>query len=277
MLPNLIIIGAMKCGTTSLHYYLDQHPQVSMSRVKEINFFVTECQWHRGVEWYASHFSGKAAVRGEACTNYTKFPFWAGVPQRMHSVIPDARLIYIVGDPIKRILSHYVQRYAWRQEERSLPEALSGFADNPYVTRSRYFMQLEQYLEYYPPSSILVITKEDLYAKRLATLQTVFRFLEVDASFTSPRFSQVRHPSSAKRRLTRAGVFLARLPGMRFIDRPPHEERGWVEKWIYRALSRGFERPTLAETLRQELADHLREDVRQLKEYTGREFEDWRL
>src|SRR6059058_6332030 len=73
-LPNLIVIGAQKCGTSGLHYYLSLHPEVSMSRPKELNFFIVERNWPRGTEWYAAHFEPRAIVRGESSPNYTAYP-----------------------------------------------------------------------------------------------------------------------------------------------------------------------------------------------------------
>src|ERR687894_2292944 len=73
-LPNLIVIGAQKCGTSVLHYYLSLHPEVSMSRPKELNFFIEERNWPRGLDWYKSQFDGDARVRGEASPNYTAYP-----------------------------------------------------------------------------------------------------------------------------------------------------------------------------------------------------------
>jgi hypothetical protein len=64
--PNLVVIGGLKCGTTSLHHYLNLHPEIQMSRPKELNFFVAELNWPLGVEWYESHFRAGAAVRGES-------------------------------------------------------------------------------------------------------------------------------------------------------------------------------------------------------------------
>ena len=78
-LPNLIVIGGLKCGTTSLHHYLNLHPQVAMSRPKELNFFVAELNWELGADWYASHFDRTAQVRGETSPHYTNLPRFAGV------------------------------------------------------------------------------------------------------------------------------------------------------------------------------------------------------
>src|SRR5918992_1234170 len=110
MLPNFLIIGAAKAGTTSLWAYLREHPQVFMAEPKELHFFVAASNWKRGLGWYESHFDrakGSVAV-GEACGAYSRFPTHRGVPARIAGVVPDARLIYLVRHPIDRMVSNYV-------------------------------------------------------------------------------------------------------------------------------------------------------------------------
>ena len=107
-LPNLVVIGGLKCGTTSLHHYLNLHPQIAMSRPKELNFFVDELNWELGPDWYASHFSADAAVRGESSPHYTNRPRFEGVAGRMHGLLGEARVAYVVRYPIDRLLSHYL-------------------------------------------------------------------------------------------------------------------------------------------------------------------------
>ena len=107
-MPNLIIIGGLKCGTTSIHHYLGLHPEIQMSKPKELNFFVAELNWDLGLDWYASRFDDRFPVRGESSPHYTNLPRFTGVAERIREHCPDARLIYMVRDPIKRILSHWV-------------------------------------------------------------------------------------------------------------------------------------------------------------------------
>ena len=108
MLPNLIIIGAMKCGTSALHQYLDQHPDIAMSKEKELDFFIEDRNWRKGLDWYRSMFPDSGVVRGEASPDYTHYPAIPGVPERMHTVVPGAKLIYMVRDPVERMLSQYM-------------------------------------------------------------------------------------------------------------------------------------------------------------------------
>src|ERR687895_490160 len=110
MLPNFLIIGAAKAGTTSMWAYLREHPQVFMAEPKELHFFVAESNWKRGMRWYESHFQDatNAVAIGEACGAYTRFPRFRGVSERIASIVPHARLIYLVRHPIDRMVSNYV-------------------------------------------------------------------------------------------------------------------------------------------------------------------------
>jgi hypothetical protein len=108
-LPSLIVIGAQKCGTSSLHAYLDAHPEIAMSTPKELDFFGGPgfANWERGVDWYRAQFDPEAPVRGESSPSYTAYPFVVGTPERIHALVPGAKLIYMVRDPIERLLSQW--------------------------------------------------------------------------------------------------------------------------------------------------------------------------
>src|SRR5687768_6479955 len=195
MLPTFIIIGAMKSGTTSLHHYLDLHPEIIMSKMKETNFFL-EDNYRKGLKWYEGQFIGQAKVYGETSPNYSKYPTLAGIPQRMYSVVLEAKLIYILRDPIDRIISHYMHKCRTDSEKRSIAEVLSNLDDNHYVAASQYYRQLEQYLNYYPRERILILTAEELKTQPQATLKTIFKFLDVDDSFYSPEYARKFNQSS---------------------------------------------------------------------------------
>jgi sulfotransferase family protein len=278
LLPNLIVIGAMKAGTTSLHVYLSLHPEIFMSADKEPRFFNEEWNWHRGLEWYEAQFPERAAIRGESTPDYTKFPAMRNVPERIHSVIPDARLIYLVRDPIDRIVSHYVDAYSFGRVHGTLEDELAHFEDCHFVNCSRYYLQLEQYLEYFDPGSILVLVSEELRNDRQRTLQTAFRFLGVEESFAAPEWETTHYGGEDLRRKTRIGYGLLRLaevvrssPMRRYL---PRQLMAPIR--AFNALTaRRIQRPTMDESLRAELAEYLREDVDKLRRFTGQQFESW--
>lgn len=275
ILPNLIIIGAMKAGTTSLHHYLKLHPQISMSQEKELDFFIEEKNWHRGIEWYQSQFSGQAQIYGEASPNYTNYPWWKGIPQRMYSVVPDAKLVYILRDPIKRIISHYIHQYDCGKENRTFAQALEDFQDNTYLNLSRYSLQLEQYLNYFPRSNILIITTEELDNSPDKTLQTIFDFLNIEHYSLSSAISKKLHKSEFKRRKTDLGVRLSETQLLKAVGRLPPQIRYKAQKIIYFPFSKKIDTPTVTSELRQRIIDYLREDINILKQYTGLDFKEW--
>jgi hypothetical protein len=274
-LPNLIVIGAQKCATSSLHYYLSLHPEIFMSHEKELNFFSMQHNWPRGVEWYKANFCGEAKIYGESSPEYTNYPQQPGVAERIAALVPEVKLIYLVRDPIERIISHYVHLYARHLEDRPIDEALQQLENNHYLRRSRYFMQLDQYIGRFPESNLLVITTESLLGQRLATLQRVFQFLGVDDQFDSPRFKTRQHQSSHKRRKTQLGRLIEESFGMRLEKLLPYRAR-WPVRWLlYWPFSKPIPRPVVSEDIRQKLQIALTPDINRLRAYTGQEFADW--
>jgi len=276
-LPNLIIIGGLKCGTTSLHHYLNLHPEIAMSRPKELNFFVAELNWPLGRDWYAGHFDPKAPVRGESSPHYTNRPAFAGVPERMREVLGDeVRLIYVVRDPIDRMLSHYLHNLGGGYDERPLTEALAE-PESSYVARSRYFFQLEPYLEAFGRDRIQIVSREDLKRDRPETMRRAFAFCEVDPDFTSEQFEREWETGVAKtggrfRVMDRA----VRLPGLRALDRNfdrlPESLRWIVERLVHDPEGGEAPKPELPADLRERLVEVLGDDVARLEELTGRRF-----
>ena len=273
-LPNLIVIGAQKCGTSVLHYYLIIHPEVSMSKPKELNFFIEERNWPRGIDWYKSQFDADARVRGEASPNYPAFPQHQGVPERMASVVPDAKLIYMVRDPLERIAAHWVHNYAKRREKGTLAETLVH-PNTSYVTRSKYAMQLERFLEHYPKEQVLVFQQSELRHKRMETLRQVFDFVGVDAGFEHPRFEQERHQTSGKTRATRLAVRLERMGRSRRGRLLP--SNFWLVLDDRLPLRRTIKRPDVRASLPPDTLAELRADAERLRELTGRDFSNWKI
>lgn len=268
----------MKAATTSLHYYLDHHPQIAMSKEKELNFFVEEKNWHKGADWYMSHFNPNVAVTGESSPNYTNHPHLANVPKRMHSVIPDVKLIYCVRDPLERIISQYIHQVAAGRESRTIDEALFDLDDNnQYIRRSKYFMQLQQYLEFYDRSRILIVDSNNLHKDARNTMNHVYRFLEVNYPFSTSRSYKISHKSNYKRRKTKIGQFCANTSLGKALERLPFTVRSYVDWFVFLPFSRKIAEPQLIPRLKQKMIDHLQEDVDQLRKFTGCQFSDWCL
>jgi hypothetical protein len=277
-LPTFIIIGAMKAGTTSLWRYLSEHPDVFMAEEKEPDFFVEEKTWGRGRGWYESLFAdGEASVaRGEASTSYTKHPFFAGVPERMVSVVPDVRLVYVLRHPVERIVSQY--RHALRAgwEKVTLERALDT---NPqYVDISSYASQLERYAGLFDRANILTVLAEHLRSDRPRTMQRVFSFIGVDPTW---------EPAEPAAELHAAGTEPTRRPGAALLDRLPG--RAAARRLLPAGIRSTYHRLTaldhpdrvaLSEQATARLLDRLRPDLERLPALVGDDiagFDAWGL
>ncbi len=197
-LPDFVIIGTQKGGTTALAQYLRAHPQIDMPERKEIDFFIDAAvdpyglhepgTWHLGVDWYRRQFPGDKPICGEASPNYTLGPNVARVVPRMATVLPAARLIYLVRNPLERIRSHY------RMTIRKPGAVASSFPDfvahSDTLATSAYGTALRALLRRFPAERILVLESADLDHRRRESLASVFRFLGVDDRFWSAGFDR---------------------------------------------------------------------------------------
>lgn len=208
-LPDAVIIGAMKCGTTSLNAWLRYHPQVLFPCRKEIHYFDQHAE--RSVGWYRSHFPLRRrlqASQGGSCAIEATpaYIFRPEVPARLHALLPQARLIAILRDPVRRAISHYDHRHRHGRELRSIEEALTAPHDidddgrqvphNLYKNRGYYAQQLKRFLEVYPREQLLVLRSEDLFSDPDAVYRQVLEFLRIDAS----QPLQDRRPRNVSRR-----------------------------------------------------------------------------
>jgi hypothetical protein len=280
LLPNLIVIGAPKAGTSSLHFYLDLHPQVAMSRVKELSYFWRE-DWRERRAWYEAQFEfpdREVRVSGESTPFYAAYPFRQNVPERMRELVPNVKLIYMVRDPIDRLLSHWVQR-AGDGDRAPFEKYMDEYEqpDNRIVCPSRYWLQVERYMHLFDPSQLLVVDQHDLRVRRRETLRAVFRFLEVDDSFESIRLEReinTRAEKVAPRRLGAQAWDRVLRPAGR---RAPERIRAIVRTPATRLLYRPIPEPVLTATMRARLRAMLAPEVQALRRFTGKQFETWSL
>lgn len=276
MLPNLLVIGAMKGGTTSLWEYLRSHPQVFMSETKEIHYFDDPRHFARGTDWYAGHFTGAGPqhlVVGEATPAYTRFPLHRDVPLRASRLVPDAKLIYVLREPVSRIRSHYLHHRSLGFERAPFEQAV--LQHSTYVDTSRYAMQLEQWLRHYPRERLLVLTSEELRTSQREAMRRVYAFLGVDPEWqptaeelhrTEDKY--VPHPAAFRLRQTRVGAALA--------ERAPTSLRPALQAvWSLTRYHPDTGGAELDEALRDVLVDLLRDDVHRLPDYLGPDFDCW--
>mgnify|MGYP006290587211 CR=1 FL=1 len=269
-LPTFIIIGAMKAGTTSLYRYLEVHPQITMSRRKEINFFVAEKSWNKGARWYKRQFTGPGPCFGEASPNYTKYPAFKGVPSRMHEVVPQVRLIYVVRDPLQRIVSHYKHNVDAGRELRPLVDAIRGGRENHYIQTGLYYTQVRQFLERFDEEQLLIVSLESLRRRPREVLARVVEHVGANPVF--------RFPLSTFRSYGTSREKVRPNPLGRLVIR--------FSRGLYRGILRltpqvvgtplqGFSHLGFPVEVRERLEELFSPEIEALKELAGESLEGW--
>lgn len=176
-LPDFVILGAMKCGTSTLHEQLALRSGVFMSTPKEPNFFSDDAQWARGLDWYRALFDGARPDQlcGESSTHYTKLPTHPRAAERLHAHVPEARLVYVMRDPLSRIVSQYQHEWSQREVEPGFVRALERH--ERFVAYSEYARQLEPYLAAWGTERVLPLAFERMLAHPDDVLREVCAFL----------------------------------------------------------------------------------------------------
>jgi hypothetical protein len=195
-LPDFLILGAQKAGTTALYAYLRWHPGVTGPSWKEVSFF--DRHYERGTAWYRGHFPlrPRGRIVGEASPGYLFHPL---APGRVRATVPRAKLIALVRDPVDRALSHYHHEVALGREPLSFEEALDAepnrtrgeeermlrepgyfsqaWWDYTYVARGRYAEQLERWFAVFPREQVLVLPSDELSADPAQTYARILDYL----------------------------------------------------------------------------------------------------
>jgi hypothetical protein len=202
VLPNFLIIGAARCGTTTLYSYLAEHPQIFLpaSKRPEPHFFYREDEYAKGLQWYQKRYfsawSGQTAV-GEASTSYI---FGPEVAQRLKENLPDVKLIALLRNPMDRAFSNYwasrqngLETLSFddaikREEERSRDPKMKHIMPFAYIARSRYDEQLQRFLAVFGAKQVRVHLFEDMLRNPARVLRDLLEFLEV---YPQHRFSRL--------------------------------------------------------------------------------------
>lgn len=273
-LPNFLIIGSMKSGTTSLYQYLRTHPNIYMPKYKEPQFFSDDDIFAKGRQWYENLFKSghKDQIKGEASTNYTKYPVYSGVPERIGDMLPNVKLIYIVRSPVNRMYSHYVHNYYYARETRDLKTAL--LEDPHYLNVSKYYMQIEQYRKVFPKEQLKVILLDDLQSNPDKVVKETFSFIGVDPGFKPHNLTVISHRTSEKKgRDNKVMRTIKKLPFYHDISSGLSSK---TKARLNRFLKNKVPEPDkMSESLIRELEALVVDDTRQLSDYLSRKLDFW--
>ena len=244
-LPDVIIIGAQKSGTTSIFKYLSQHPNIEVGAPKEVHYFDNYYQY--GDLWYRSHFPIKSSSCVlEASPNYLFFPYAA---QRIHQLMPKVKLVAILRNPTERAISHYYHQVRGNAEKLPLLEALQAEEERispllqnliedetaisrdlrrySYKKRGIYIDQLEVYWKYFDPKNLLILNYEEFCQQPEKVLEKIYSFVGVEPN--NSELDMSRYNVGANKKEASPEVY-------QYLDEffKPHNER------LYSRLNQDF-------------------------------------
>lgn len=285
-LPDFIIIGAMRAGTTSLHNYFEEHPQVTMSRKKEPEYFI-EANYGKGLQWYKDQFDTGKPFRGEASPNYSKADVFPGVPERIHALLPNVRLVYVVRDPVKRFLSQYTHMRARGftvpdpetlcHSEPGLPEDYTRLSHSePYrhmLSVSSYARQLKAFLKYFPMDQIHIVEFEKMHSDPTTQLGDLQDFLGLERS--GPATLPALNRSAELGKVPQPILRTARdtLIGSWVRDKMSLKTRDRFKRLI--AMPFNTKDPQFSDADIDRIKSDLQRDIDEFRAMTGLKFENW--
>lgn len=279
-MPDFLVIGAAKSGTTALSEYLRHHPSIYMCRPKEPDFFANDQQYAKGLDWYRSLFEPRAPGQlcGEASTTYTRWPHSSDAAARIAEHLPNAKLIYILRPPAPRAYSHFVHHVRKGLRE-TFEEAMAR--SSIYVDCSLYTEQLGRYLEHFAREQVHVMLLEDLNASPVEAMGEVWRFLGVGAFDTTdvPVWANRSVDEFVRGRTT---TRLRKVPGISAVlDMLPSgmRRRGfeWFrQSWMGKRLASRFQPPPFDDQTRAALLERFTPMVCELEALLGRDLGHWK-
>ncbi len=261
-LPDFLIIGAMKCGTSTLQAQLAAQPGVFMTTPKEPNFFSDDAIYARGLGWYEGLFDAApaGALKGEASTHYTKLPTYPRCIDRLAAVVPAPKLIYMVRNPVTRAVSHYIHEWTMGGMQGDIAAAFRAHPE--LVAYSRYAMQIAPYVERFGAERILLVSLETMRADPQGELERVGAFLGLaEAPVWQAEQSRMNASAERIRRIPLYGLLIANpIAGALRRGLVPRRLRDAVKQRLQMR-----ERPELPDDLVRQLEAEFAEDHARLR------------
>ncbi len=290
-LPNFIVIGAAKAGTTALYWYLTEHPAVFMSPVKETNFFAYgldeagrplfgDPELHRfpvkTLDAYTALFADRRKEHeaiGEASPLYLESPQAAG---RIRALLPEARIICSIRHPVDRAYSDYLMYLRRRGRRLDVARDLTAAAawarpDSHWMRIGRYHAQLARYFDVFPRSQIHLSLFDDLKRSPSALMKDVYGFLAVDDSF-APDFATPHALGGVPSSRLLEGLFLSNAVRSALEPWVPKQAANWVRRLRSRNMRKA---PVLPPALKQELTAMFKDDIAKTSDLIGRSLQHW--
>lgn len=264
---HAIIIGAMKCGTSSLYNYLIKHPEICPAKTKETEFFSENQRHGLQVKNYNDLWSFNDATHKytlEASTGYTKYPLESNVPKMIHDYGIKPKFIYIVRNPFDRVVSHF---NFIDQKNRSWNLSIT---ENQLIQTSNYFLQLEQYRKYFSIKDILILDFDELKSDPDQLLLKVYKFLNISNN-QLPKQYGVSNRTKVESRLQR-GLRKSKIgPIFEYVPAPLNR----LGKKIIHTISPPPEKRTLNKDEKEFIYNELKENMAEFHRVYGFDVSKW--
>jgi hypothetical protein len=271
MLPDFIVAGTQKGGTTSLHYYLDQHPDIFMPR-EECHYY--DKSLHMGLQWYEGLFvKGQGKIVGEETPAYMFYP---DVPRRIYQDNPGVKLIFMLRNPVTRAYSEYWMTRLAGDEPYSFAKAIQVPERRylEYLSRGRYAEQIKTFQEYFPQEQMFFIISEEFAVKTQECLARLLAFLGVNDNYVFRNLRR-RHVGGYPR--SELLLKLTAIPN--YFKKNTQNLKGKLLLIyflrILQAINRGKGYPPMAPETKRYLEAYFKEPNRELERVLGREIPEW--
>lgn len=282
VLPNFLVVGAIKGGTTSIYNYFKQHPQIYVSPLKEPRYFCYDVNdpSHvsrsskvfpiRTFEEYLGLFKGVTSERavGEMSPQYLRSPIAA---ERIHSILPNARLIISLRNPVGRTYSAYLMAC---RAGKDMPKVADYFRDSHNLAPSLYYEHVKRFYDIFPSTSIKVILQEDLRRNTLSVVQSLFAFLDVDDSFC-PNVDAVYNAGGVPKNKALCRIFQVSNKRLKMTLKP--RLPSWLLNARLRLKNFNFEQaPPLSGEIRRRSHNFFSDDISRLETLINLDLSAWR-
>ena len=262
-IPDVFVIGAMKAGTTTIHNSFRLHPSICVTKTKEVNYFLEAHTPNSLNALYRNEFRYPDLLKVDVSPSYSKCHFFPGVASRIYAANPKAKIIYVLRDPVDRLVSHLHHnllrdRFSITDMEQEI------FRNVDYISSSRYYFQIREYLNFFDTKNILILIFEDFINRPQFLVDSLCSFLGIEAN----RIEERNQYASESRYKIKYHDTLHRYFG--------HGKLAKLYHLFWYLVNIKVEKPQLNELLRSSVVDDLKSDVESLSSEFKISFPSWR-
>lgn len=272
--PDFVVIGAMRAGTTSLYHMMKTIDQICLSDYKETNYFIDYYNYGKGDDWYRRQFSNASLMCGDISPAYSAYKKFPGIPKRIYSHAPDAKLIFIQRDPVSRAKSHYYLNWSHNKRLPAPEVVFRGTELGEHILScSQYMRQMEGYLEYFSQRQILIVDFELIRSDPIRLLEGICHFLGIELENMQLESANLRNSNSSLELSETSDWWIRVSKKLHSSDSSLLKAiMGCVPGQLLVALRRHIatkevDLPVFTDSLEQEIAEYLAADISSFKKF----------